>query len=241
MSLLVNTSQRSNQREIMDDFSLEGEMFRDTLNKLERINRTLGGNTVTINGISKLLRQQKSAQDPITIIDLGCGHGDILRDVAKFGRRNGHQFQLIGIDANPDAIAYAQELSEAYEELSFKTIDIFSEEFKQLEFDIVLCTLFVHHFKNEELEPFLKMLLQKAKKGIVINDLHRHKLAYYLFKIIGLFIRNKMVREDGLTSILRAFKRKDLEKMSENINAKASIQWKWAFRYQWILTQRKKK
>ena len=164
MSLLVNTSQRSNQREIMDDFSLEGEMFRDTLNKLERINRTLGGNTVTINGINKLIRQQKSAQDPITIIDLGCGHGDILRDVAKFGRRNGLRFQLIGIDANPDAIAYAQELSEAYEELSFKTIDIFSEEFKQLEFDIVLCTLFVHHFKNEELEPFLKMLLQKAKR-----------------------------------------------------------------------------
>ena len=85
------------------------------------------------------------------------------------------------------------------------------------------------------------MLLQKAKKGIVINDLHRHKLAYYLFKTIGLFIRNKMVREDGLTSILRAFKREDLQKMSENINAKASIKWKWAFRYQWILTQRKKK
>ena len=147
MSLLVDTSQRSNQREIMDDFSLEGEMYRDILNKLERINRTLGGNTVTINGINKLIWHQKN-QDPITIIDLGCGHGDILRDIAKFGRRNGYQFQLIGIDANPDAIAYAKELSEECKELSFETIDVFSEEFKQLEFDIVLCTLFVHHFKN---------------------------------------------------------------------------------------------
>jgi hypothetical protein len=70
---------------------------------------------------------------------------------------------------------------------------------------------------------------------MVVNDLHRHKLAYYLFKIIGLFIKNKMVREDGLISVLRAFKRKDLEAISRQIKAKYSVQWKWAFRYLWIL------
>lgn len=234
MSFLVDTSQRSDQREIMDDFTLEGKMFRDTLDKLETINRTLGGNVVTISGLKTLLKDQSKDKE-ITIIDLGCGHGDILRDIAKFGRKKGFTFKLIGIDANQDAVDYADELSMDYPELSFEAIDIFSDEFQKLKFDVALCTLFAHHFKNEELEPFLKMLLENAKLGIVINDLHRHKLAYYLFKMIGLFIRNRMVREDGLTSILRAFKRKDLEKLSKNINAKASIQWKWAFRYQWIL------
>lgn len=234
MSFFVDTSQRSDQREIMDDFTLEGKLFRDTLDKLETINRTLGGNVVTIAGLRSILKDQPKDKE-ITIIDLGCGHGDILRDIAKFGQKKGYNFKLIGIDANQDAIDYADELSIDYPELSFEAIDIFSDDFKNLDFDVVLCTLFAHHFKDEELEPFLKMLLEKAKLGIVINDLHRHKLAYYLFKLIGLFIRNRMVREDGLTSILRAFKRKDLERLSKSINAKASIQWKWAFRYQWIL------
>lgn len=234
MSFLVNTSFRSDETEIMDDFTLEGELFRDTLDKLETINRLLGGNAVTINGVKKLLKDHPKEKE-ITIIDLGCGHGDILRDVAKFGRKRGYTFQLIGIDANPDAIEYANELSKDYPELSFQAVDIFSEEFQQLEFDVVLCTLFAHHFKDEELLSFFKPTLKNARKGIVINDLHRHKLAYYLFKIIGLFIKNSMVREDGLTSILRAFKRKDLEKISKELNAKATIQWKWAFRYQWIL------
>ena len=234
MSFLVNTSKRSDQREIMDDFTLEGKMFRDTLDKLERINRTLGGNVVTIAGLQSILKDQPKNKE-VTVIDLGCGHGDILRDIAKFGRKKGYTFKLIGIDANQDAIEYAEELSKDFPEISFATLDIFSDDFKKLDFDVVLCTLFAHHFKNEELEPFLKMLFEKAKLGVVINDLHRHKLAYYLFKLIGLFIRNRMVREDGLTSILRAFKRKDLERLSKNINAKASIQWKWAFRYQWIL------
>lgn len=234
MNLLVDTSKRSSATEMMDDFSIKGEVMRDTLDKLERINRLLGGNIVTIKGLKKLLKNH-SKKEAIKIIDLGCGHGDILRDVAKFGRKNGYQFHLIGIDANQEAIDYANELSEAYEELSFQTMDIFSDEFKALDYDVVLCTLFLHHFKDEELVSFLKPTLENAKKGIVVNDLHRHKLAYYLFKFIGLFIKNEMVREDGLTSILRAFKRTDLEQISNQIKAKKTIQWKWAFRYQWIL------
>jgi len=234
MSFLVDTSHRSSEMEIMDDFTMEGALFRDTLDKLEIINRFLGGNSVTINGLKNLLKNQ-SKNKTITIVDLGCGNGDILRDVAKFGRKNNYSFNLIGIDANLAAIEYAKELSKEYSELSFKTIDILSEDFKKQSYDVVLCTLFLHHFKNEELISFLKTTTNKATIGVVVNDLHRHKLAYYLFKLIGFFIKNKMVRQDGLTSVLRAFKRKDLENIAKEIKVHFSIQWKWAFRYLWIL------
>ena len=234
MSFLVDTSHRSSEMEIMDDFTIEGALFRDTLDKLEIINRFLGGNSVTINGLKNLLKNQ-SKYKTITIVDLGCGNGDILRDVAKFGRKNNYSFNLIGIDANLAAIEYAKELSKEYSELSFKTIDILSKDFKKQSYDVVLCTLFLHHFKNEELISFLKTTTNKATIGVVVNDLHRHKLAYYLFKIIGSFIKNKMVRQDGLTSVLRAFKRKDLENIAKEIKVHFSIQWKWAFRYLWIL------
>ena len=234
MSFLVDTSHRSSEMEIMDDFTIEGALFRDTLDKLEIINRFLGGNSVTINGLKNLLKNQ-SKNKTITIVDLGCGNGDILRDVAKFGRKNNYSFKLIGIDANLAAIEYAKELSKEYSELSFKTIDILSEDFKKQSYDVVLCTLFLHHFKNEELISFLKTTINKATIGVVVNDLHRHKLAYYLFKLIGFFIKNKMVRQDGLTSVLRAFKRKDLENIAKEMKVHFSVQWKWAFRYLWIL------
>jgi hypothetical protein len=220
--------------EIMDDFTMEGALFRDTLDKLEIINRFLGGNSVTINGLKNLLKNQ-SKNKTITIVDLGCGNGDILRDVAKFGRKNNYSFNLIGIDANLAAIEYAKELSKEYSELSFKMIDILSEDFKKQSYDVVLCTLFLHHFKNEELISFLKTTTNKATIGVVVNDLHRHKLAYYLFKLIGFFIKNKMVRQDGLTSVLRAFKRNELEAILTKTGVNFSIKWKWAFRYLWVL------
>jgi len=234
MSFLVNTSNRSSEIEIMDDFTMKGDLLRDTLDKLVIINKLLGGNSVTIQGLKKLLKNQ-SKKKTITIVDLGCGNGDILRYIANYGRKNNYSFKLIGIDANHCATEYAISLSKKYFELSFKTIDVLSKEFKKQSYDIVLCTLFLHHFKNEEIISLLKTITSKATIGVVVNDLHRHKIAYYLFKFIGFFIKNKMIKKDGLTSILKAFKRKDLEKFANEIKVQFSINWKWAFRYLWIL------
>jgi 2-polyprenyl-3-methyl-5-hydroxy-6-metoxy-1,4-benzoquinol methylase len=234
MDFFINTKQRIDKEELMDDFSIGGDLLRDTLDKLENINRWLGGNKVTVKGLKGLLLKHPKEQE-VTIVDIGCGHGDILRDVAKFGRKNNYNFKLIGIDANPTAISYANELSTDFPELSFETQDIFSDEFKNRKIDIVLATLFLHHFKELELVSFLKNTLKQTKKGIIVNDLHRNKLAYYLFMLLSIFITNKMIIEDGLTSVLRGFKRNDLKEMSEKINIKPTISWKWAFRYLWIL------
>ena len=234
MDFFISTKQRTDKEELMDDFSIGGDLLRDTLDKLENINRWLGGNKVTINGLKSILKKHPKEQE-ITIIDIGCGHGDILRDVAKFGRKNYFKFKLIGVDANPTAIEYANELSVNYPELSFETQDIFSDEFKNRKVDVVLATLFLHHFKEPELVSFLSNTLKQTKIGIVVNDLHRHKLAYYLFMLLSIFISNKMIIEDGLTSVLRGFKRKDLEKISNTINVITNISWKWAFRFLWII------
>ncbi|WP_272022077.1 methyltransferase domain-containing protein [Olleya namhaensis] len=236
MSVLVNTKYRSEAEEIMDDLDYNGPILHDALDKLAKINQWLGGNIVTINGLKKALKNHNKSE-AITIIDLGCGGGDILREISLFGIKNNYNFKLIGIDANPHTVNYANSLSQKYDNVSFEAIDIFSDQFNNLEYDLVLTTLFLHHFKEDQLVSFLKPVLQKAKLGIVVNDLHRHKLAYYLFKLLCTTIKNKTIVEDGLTSVLRGFKREELTTISEQINANYQIQWKWAFRFQWILKQ----
>ena len=234
MSLLVSTKYRSEEEEIMDDLDYNGPILHDALNKLAKINQWLGGNIVTINGLKKALKNHPK-NESITIIDLGCGGGDILREVSQFGKKNGYNFNLLGIDANPHTINYAIKLSHNYDNVNFKAIDIFSEAFDALQYDLVLTTLFLHHFKEDQLISFLKPVLEKAKLGVVVNDLHRHKLAYYLFKLLCTTIKNKTIIEDGLTSVLRGFKRKELEYISKQLRANDQIQWKWAFRFQWRL------
>ena len=234
MNLFVNTTYRSDRVELMDDLNMQGDLLCDTLDKIALINKRLGGNSVTLNGLRKVLKLYSKDKE-LTIIDLGCGNGDMLREIAKYGRRSNRKFKLIGVDANRFTTDYAKELSEGYENISYEQLDVFNKKFENLEYDIALATLFIHHFKEKEIINLLEQISIKARIGLIINDLHRHKLAYYLFKIVSFFIGNSMVTHDGLVSILRGFKRKELEALAKKLNTKSSIQWKWAFRYQWII------
>lgn len=235
--MAVNTKLRTEEEEIMDDFSLEGEELRDALDKIASINKLLGGNQLTLQGVKKLI----NSKEEITIVDVGCGNGDMLRALADFGIKNNLKFNLIGIDANAFTIDYAMKLSKEYPNISYKCEDIFSEVFSQLKYDIILCTLTLHHFKNEQIDYLLKLFYKQSKIGIVINDLHRNIIAYRAFQLICFIFRlNRMSKEDGLVSILRGFKKQELIDFSEKNELKNyRIHWKWAFRYQWIIKKKK--
>ncbi|RFS26537.1 methyltransferase domain-containing protein [Chitinophaga silvatica] len=234
--MLIDTRNRSTEAEIMDDFNMEGQMLKETLQKIAKINRTLGGNRATISGVLQLIRNKTSDQ-PIIIADIGCGNGEMLRKLAEIGRRKNLNFSLIGIDANATTIDFAKELSANYPEIQYYCQDVLDPAFRNERFDIILGTLTLHHFKESEIFELMTLFCQQARVGVVINDLHRSAVAYHLFGLLCiLFNWNPMVRTDGKISILRGFKKAELEKLSESLQInRYSITWKWAFRYQWII------
>lgn len=232
----IDTTFRSKDIEIMDDLDMSGELLINSLDQLANINKWLGGNKITLDGIKTLLKTQPKDKT-FRIVDLGCGHGDILRKVAIYGRKNGYKFKMLGIDANQAAIDYANQLSVDFPELSFRKEDVLSKEFENEKYDIALCTLFLHHFVDEIALGFIKTMTKNATIGVVVNDLHRHKLAYYLFKLLTLNNKNQMIVSDGLMSILKSFNRKELEQFSEKISYTSTITWRWAFRFQWIINK----
>ncbi|MCX2454072.1 methyltransferase domain-containing protein [Pedobacter sp. PLR] len=261
---MIDTRYRSDLPEIMDNFSMEGEILKDALDKIAGINQLLGGNKVTLVGVKELLNYvklhdsvkvesfKKAIPTPktvysakvkpeetteISILDVGCGNGDMLRVLADYANSNHLKFKLKGIDANAFTVQHASQLSSAYENISYECVDVFQESALPEHYDIILCTLTLHHFKDPEIIQLLTIFREKARLGIVINDLQRSAIPYYLFIALCFVFRlNKMSKEDGLISILRGFKRKDLEQYSNQLKLiNTSIRWKWAFRYQWII------
>jgi len=232
----MDFNNRSLGLEIMDDLNCSGEVVDQTLRELEFINRWLGGNQVTVEGIRKLLKLHQPGRE-ISITDLGCGSGDMLRLIADWGKKNNIAMRLIGVDANPHIINFASIHLSGYPGLTFETTNVFSPEFRTRKFDIITATLFTHHFSDDEVADLLNSLWRQAKIGIVVNDIHRHWFAYYSIGILTkLFSRSSMVKFDAPLSVLRAFRRNELEV----ILARAGIQhynlrWKWAFRWQLII------
>lgn len=230
----ISTKTRSNEEEIMDKFDFKGEELKKVLHTIDKINTNLGGNRVTIKGIQKLIEGQNKKH--LVIADLGCGSGDALRHISKWAKAKGINVQLIGIDANPYTIQIAREWSKEFKNISYRVIDVFTEDFDDFEADIIISCLTLHHFKDDFIKKLLPILSDKASLGLVINDLHRNKIAYQLFKLYcSVFVTSDIARKDGLTSILRGFKSKDLENYAKQLNFKHHITWYWAFRYQWII------
>ncbi len=229
---------RSNQAELMDDLTLANDALRKNLDELELINKYLGGNNVVIEALEKL-RNKKffEEQKIIKIADLGCGGGDTLRAIASWAKKRKLNIELIGIDANQFMLDYAHEkATEQKVAISFKKVDIFSEDFGNEVYDITICSLFCHHFTDEDLIRLFGQIKKQTQKAFIINDLHRHWFAYYSIKYLTKILNGSyLVQNDAPLSVLRAFTREELEKLLVKSGLKTyELHWRWAFRYQII-------
>ncbi|MCW5515316.1 methyltransferase domain-containing protein [Muriicola sp. Z0-33] len=231
----MNFTNRTSETELMDQPGVGKTRLKEVYRDLDRVNNMLGGNRITINAVSNMLKNQ--APGPYTIVDVGCGDGSMLRALARFGRRQNIEFNLIGIDLSQNALDIAEELSESYSEISFLKKNILSDDQDTMACDVMICTLTLHHIKEEEMPLFLEKMVDIASIGVVINDLQRSRWAYYLFKVFSvIFIKTKIAKNDGLVSIRRGFAMKELQHLSSYLpSVSHSIKRKWAFRYAWAM------
>ena len=102
--------------------------------------------------------------------------------------------------------------------------------------DLTLAALFLHHFEGPQAVALLREMQRVARIGIVVNDLHRHPLAYWGIRLVGALVpTSAMFRHDAPLSVLRGFSRDELTALARQANlSRAVIRWHWAFR--WTLT-----
>ena len=163
---MADFTKRSSESELMDDFSLGPDVIYPIMDELEVINKLLGGHKVFSNAFKKL-----QIRDGMIVGDWGCGGGDSLRLIADWARKTDVELDLVGIDATESAIFYATQKAIAYPEISFIKADVLSGQLKPEQFDIVISSLFTHHFDNKSWVQLIKKMLECSKYAVVINDL----------------------------------------------------------------------
>ncbi|RZK63171.1 MAG: methyltransferase domain-containing protein [Hymenobacter sp.] len=220
----------------MDDLDLATEELRQNLDELETINTWLGGYRPVLAALARL-RPQFAAGRPLRLADLGRGGGDTLRRIAAWARRQRVPVALTGIDANAFMLDYAAANSQSFPEISYRQFDIFSPEFAAQPYDVLTASLFCHHFPDAELVGLLRRWQQQAQVAVVINDLHRHPLAYYSIKYLTKALGgSRLVQHDAPLSVARAFSRADWRRLLAQAGiTRYTLRWCWAFRWQVVV------
>ncbi len=235
----MNFQIRANDLEIIDDFSIGGEQLHQTLREIEWVNRWLGGNMLVINSLKEGLQKVPALirKEILHIGDIGCGGGDALRTLSKWGQKKNYNLQLTGIDANPHIVDFAEQHSKGFSNISYSHQNVFDKNLDWGQFDVVLFGLFLHHFTEEQCCTLISRAQAAGVPLIIINDLHRSPLAYRLFQVLTRILGfSDISREDGLLSIRKGFRKADFYHFFDYCKTpNFEIKWKWAFRYQAIV------
>jgi SAM-dependent methyltransferase len=180
--------------------------FRDCLRSLRRINRWLLGYRPTLAWLDGLPRDSR---EPIHIVDVGSGGGDLRREIAKWCRKRGIAVKLTGIDLNPHVTRAATTATSTNPGISWATGDAMHYP-SERKVDVVVSSLRTHHLENEEIVALLRWLEATVRIGWFLNDLERSAWSLRMFRWVRWY---PMVRHDGPVSFRRAFRRDDCSRL----------------------------
>jgi SAM-dependent methyltransferase len=202
----LDLSRRSNQAEWLDDAELQPEELARVLRDLARFNGAMFGHRPVIAFLLRAAARAGQGQT-LTVLDVGCGYGDLLRAVRRAFDKRGLPIRLIGLDLSRETIRIAQEATDSADKITYHAGDVFA--FRPPEpVDVVVSSLLTHHMSDDMIAAFLRFMERTARRGWLIYDLQRHLVPYAFIGLMGKLTRlHPMVIHDGRISVARSLTR----------------------------------
>jgi ubiquinone/menaquinone biosynthesis C-methylase UbiE len=186
----------------MDDLSRPDSEFAAAYRELTRVNKYLGG----IRGFERFLPETAS-----TILDVAAGGCDVGEALTM--RR---QCSVVSLDLNPRGLKRAAHTVPLVG-------DAFQLPFNSGAFDAVICSLFFHHLSKSECVRVLREMWRVARRIVIVNDLHRTRVAHASIRILSLFSKSAMFRNDAPASVRRAFHPEELLEIARKAGVPAQV------------------
>lgn len=223
-------SRRSSQSEEMDADTTSAADYSRCLRDLAKVNRITLTHRATLSWLTRAVRTLPPSTG-VSILDVACGHGDLLRTIRRWADRRGLAVTLEGIDLNPRSAEVAAAATTPEMAISYRTGDVFDYDPSPAP-QFIVSSQFTHHLTDVDIVRFLRWLEQHAARGWFIADLQRHVIAYYGFPLLARIAGwHRIVREDGRISIARSFRRSEWQQLLAEAGVTAKIYSSFPFRY----------
>lgn len=209
---------RSTQPERIDTGDYTPGEYATFLREIRFINRYLGDARALRRSLLRELEEVKLRE--FSVLDVACGSGELLDQIAKFAHKTKRTARLTGIDLHELSFLNSAERNFGFSR-KFNCVlgDAFRLPFADGEFDYAISSLFFHHLTDEQIPIALTEMTRVARRGVYVIDLHRHPAAYYLYKLFCTAFRiSPLVAQDGSLSVLKGFRPGELADLA-NKNA----------------------
>lgn len=201
--------------ELLDEAGHDPAELAASLRDVRRINQLFGGLRTVRLQLPRLLAKT-SPERPVTILDLATGSADIPINVVRWARQEGREVEITASDYSADILAIAARRIAGYPNIRVLPCDARDVPFADASFDIVLCSLALHHFRPPDAVRVLGEMNRVSRVGFIVNDLARSRPGYIGALLVGrLATRNRITRHDAPLSALRAYTPGELRRFLE--------------------------
>ncbi len=201
---------RSDRRELMDENIEDAAELAENFRDIQRVNGLLGGTAVILRQLPALTATIPAGQ-PVTILDLATGAADIPVAIVKWAKRRNMAVSIVASDSSPQILDLARAQTANIPEISVERYDARSVPLPDHHVDIVLCSLSLHHFEPADAVEVLREMRRLARRGFILNDLHRGRLGYAAAWLASrVTTRNRLTRNDAPLSVRRAYTPEEL-------------------------------
>lgn len=220
-------SQRSAEPEWLDDADTSPEELALVLRDLARFNGAMLGHWPVLAWLRRATRDRPK-ETALTLLDVGCGYGDLLRAIRRWARKRGLTIRLIGLDLSCETIRIAKAATDDADEIDYRVMDVFDYA-PPAPVDFVVSSLLTHHMSDGLIVKFLRWMEAAACKGWLIYDLQRHPVPFHFIGLVGkLTPLHPMVIHDGRISVARSLTRAEwLARIDEAGIARDQVQMRW--------------
>ncbi len=230
--MVVNLTNRYLVGELMDDPNLAEKEHHQALHGLRRVNQLSRTAKVIARSIIQHCTNQKLAF--VRVLDLACGGGDVTVQVARLLRQAGLSAEVHGWDVSQTAIDFARQQCGDRNSLDvqFQVANALVDAPQKL-FDVVYCTLFLHHLSDEDADRLLAAMWRMSSQLVLIDDLRRSTMGYVL-AVVGcrLLSRSPIVHVDGPLSVRAAFMESEILDLSDRCGLpRPKIERHWPHRF----------
>ncbi len=188
---------------------VSSELERD-LQRIRQLNRYFGSYSLILKFISRWIKPNGR----VRVVDLATGSGDIPRVIVNHARKTGAKIEIDALDRQPATLEIARKLSADYPEISYIEANILEWESEEY-YDIVLCSLALHHFSDRDAVSVLQRCRELSGKFVLVSDLCRGWTATFgTYLLTSLIFREPMTRYDARMSAARAFSREELSHLA---------------------------
>ncbi len=212
VAILTGVAQRIREPEIMEDPSLDGGRHRRALAGIARLNSLSRAAAALWRPIAEM-----SDGPTLRILDLATGSGDIPLGLWQRARRAGRRVEIWGVDVSPVAIRHARDRAVAARApIHFEVLDAVREDLPE-GFDVVCCSLFLHHLSGTDALLLLRNMRRTAQRMVLVSDLIRSRRGVWLAHIAArLFTASDVVFADAPRSVRAAFTLAEFRRLTKD-------------------------